>query len=138
MGTAIGVLALLATALPVAGTRANPPRWAIKVGAPRSPAGLSPGATETLPFSATTGSQASRALPRFAVSIPEEPNGDAETMAAADIPGCQARWFTATVTGIVERAGGYDGTVALAMRSSGTDQDACRNRSLAVTVTAGG
>jgi hypothetical protein len=91
-----------------------------------------------LPFSATTGSRANRTLPRFAVSIPAEPNGDAETMAAADIPGCLARWFTATVEDIVDRAGAYDGAVALTMRDSGTNQDACENESPAVTVTAAG
>jgi hypothetical protein len=92
----------------------------------------------TLPLSATTDARAHRTRPRFGVSIPAEPNGDAETMAAADIPGCLARWFTATVEDIVDRAGAYDGAVALTMRDSGTNQDACENESPAVTVTAAG
>jgi hypothetical protein len=137
-GTAIGALALFATALPAPVTRANRPLWAIKISEPRSSARLSPGAAETLPFTATTRSRATRTPPRFAASIPAQPNGDAETMAAADIPGCLARWFTATVAEVVERAGGYDGAVVLTMRNSGTNQDACQDESPAVTVTAAG
>ncbi len=138
-GTAIGALAMFATALPAAPvTRANRALWAIKIGAPSSSARLSPGASETLPFTATTRSRANRILPRFAASIPAQPNGDAETMAAADIPGCLARWFTATVAEVVERAGGYDGAVVLTMRNSSTNEDACQDESPAVAVTAAG
>jgi hypothetical protein len=134
----VGFLVIVAVALPASGTRANPPRWSIKVGAPRSFTPLGPGAAETLPFRATAGSRADGTMPRFAASIPQEPNGDAESVAAADIPGCLARWFTATVAQVVARAGAYEGTIAVTMLNGATNQDACRGESPAVTITAAG
>ena len=78
-----------------------------------------------------------RLVPNNALpSVPRD--APAESGAAADISGCLARWFTATVTQVGEQAGAYDGTIALTMLNGGTNQDACRGESPAVTVTAGG
>jgi hypothetical protein len=97
------------------------------------------GAGESLPFTIANSRAGNESLRAVTVSLLTAPNGDAETAAGADIPGCLARWFIATVgvtNETLRRGGTYIGKVDLTMRDSGTNQDACRNASPAVVVTA--
>lgn len=82
-------------------------------------------------------------LRSIAASIRAEPNGDAETVAGADIPGCLASWFVVSIESRggsppaeLRPGGSYTSKLAVTMKDSGTDQDACRTASPAVTVTA--
>ena len=107
---------------------------------------LYPGATnntELIPFAVTNASHAGQRLNRVVASVPVTGGGDARTAAGADIRGCRAAWFSASIGGgastlpvELSRGAVYVGHVDLVMRDSGTNQDACRGASPAITVTA--
>lgn len=101
------------------------------------------GAGESLPFTIANSRAGNESLRAVTVSLLTAPNGDAETAAGADIPGCLARWFTAVVDPAnaafppqVTPDASYAGRIALTMRDSDTDQNACRGATPAVSVTA--
>lgn len=123
--------------------------WGITQGTPSwsgSLTALYPGAssdTEYLPFTVTNNGHGHQAVTSITVSLPAETNGDAETAAGADIPGCLASWFTAapdsgnpTLPSDLAPAGTYAGKVDLTMQDTATNQNACQNASPAVTITA--
>jgi hypothetical protein len=107
---------------------------------------LYPGATndsEYLPFTVTNNGHGHQAVTSITASLLAETNGDAETAAGADIPGCLASWFTVTVDpgnpslpANLAPAGTYAGKVDLTMQDSGTNQNSCQNAAPAVTITA--
>jgi hypothetical protein len=107
---------------------------------------LYPGAssdTEYLPFTVTNNGHGHQAVTSITATLPAETNGDAETAAGADIPGCLASWFTATVDASnpslpanLAPAGTYTGKIDLNMSDSGTNQNSCQNAAPAVTITA--
>lgn len=140
--TLIAVLVLATTALAALGSDTSGGGWSTTVAA-AVPSTLAPGATEQIPFVVTNGSHDTRPLSSLTASIPTEPSGDAETAGRVDIPGCLARWFTALIDPAnaalppqVTPGASYAGRIALTMRDSGTDQDACRGAAPAVSVTA--
>jgi hypothetical protein len=123
-------------------------QWGVSTGSPTWSGALTalyPGATndtEYLPFTATNNGSGKQAVTSVTVSIPQKANGDAQTAAGADITGCQASWFTATVDAgnpalpdDIAAAGTYTGKVDLTMQDSGTNQNACQGAAPAVTVT---
>jgi hypothetical protein len=140
VATITAVLVLATTALAAFTTqRLASPRWASTLGAPSGR--LAPGTAQSLPFTVVNAGQSTARLTTVTVSLPAEPNGDAETAAGADIPGCRAAWFTASVdTGNLPRSlnegASYRGQVELTMRDSDTNQDACRSTAPALTVSA--
>jgi hypothetical protein len=124
-------------------------QFAVSQGSPTwsgSLTALYPGAsndTEYFPFTVTNNGNGHQSVGSITVSMPTEANGDAETAAGADIAGCQASWFTASLDAgnpslpaNLAPAGTYTGKVDLTMQDSGTSQNACQNASPAVTVTA--
>jgi hypothetical protein len=123
--------------------------WGVAQGTPTwsgSLTALYPGAssdTELLPFTVTNNGHGHQAVTSITASLPAETNGDAETAGGADITGCQASWFTATVDSSnaalpanLAAAGTYTGKIDLTMQDSGTNQNACQNAAPAVTITA--
>jgi hypothetical protein len=131
------------------GTVGSSTAWNVAMGSPTfqgSFTALYPGATnnnEYLPFTITNNGKGFQNLQNVAVSMPTESNGDAETAGGADIPGCQASWFTAVldsgnpvVPDDIAAGGTYLGKVDLTMQDSGTNQNACQAAAPAVTVTA--
>ncbi len=130
------------------GTVGASSQWGIGEGTPTWSGALTalyPGAnndTEYLPFTATNNGSGKQAVTNVTVSIPAEGNGDAKTAAGADIVGCLASWFTATVDATdpslpadVAAGGTYAGKIDLTMQDSGTNQNACQNAAPSVTVT---
>jgi hypothetical protein len=108
---------------------------------------LYPGATndtEFLPFTVTNNGNGHQAVTTIGAVLPAEGNGDAETAAGADIAGCLASWFTATVdTGNpalpsdLAPGGTYSGKIDLVMpNNTTTNQNACQGKAPAVTITA--
>lgn len=107
---------------------------------------LYPGAsndTEYLPFTVTNNGKGRQAVTSITAVLPAEANGDAETAAGADIPGCLASWFTATVDPTnpslpddLTPAGTYTGKIDLTMQDAATSQNSCQNAAPAVTITA--
>ena len=107
---------------------------------------LYPGATNNtqfLPFTVTNNGNGHQSVTTIAASLPAQANGDAQTAAGADIPGCLASWFTATVDAgnpilpsNLAPGGTYTGKIDLTMQDSGTNQNACQNAAPAVTITA--
>jgi len=131
------------------GTVGTSSTWAVTQGTPTwsgSLTALYPGAssdTEYLPFTVTNNGHGHQAVTSITASLPAETNGDAETGAGADIPGCLASWFTATVDSSnpalpsdLAPGGTYTGKVDLTMQDTATNQNACQSASPAVTVTA--
>lgn len=149
---ATGAALFLSTAgLAVAGGSSTPQaQWASTLG-PAAWSGqltaLYPGAaadTERFTVTVTNTGQKAQRLSSITASIPSQANGDAQTGAGADIPGCRASWFAVSIgqdnrllPTQVGPGESYTGTVELAMQNSGTNQDACRGASPAFTVTAG-
>ena len=144
------VLALSTSALAVGGGSSHPQaQWKATLGRATWSGKLTalyPGATnntELIPFMVTNASHAGQRLNRAVASIPETAGGDAQTAAGADIRGCRASWFAVVVDHAdrplpLELAAGasYRGKVDLTMRDSGTNQDACKGASPAISVTA--
>lgn len=107
---------------------------------------LYPGATNNtqfLPFTVTNNGNGHQSVTTIAASLPAQANGDAQTAAGADIPGCLASWFTATLDTAnpalpsnLAPAGTYTGKIDLTMQDSGTNQNACQNAAPAVKITA--
>jgi hypothetical protein len=107
---------------------------------------LYPGATndtELLPFTVTNNGHGHQSVTSVTASLPAETNGDAETAAGADITGCQASWFTATLDSSnpslpsnLAPGGTYTGKIDLTMQDTSTNQNACQSASPAVTITA--
>jgi hypothetical protein len=129
--------------------RASGVQWRVRLGAPSwsgSLTALYPGAAddiEYIPFVVTNGGQGTEKLRSVAVSIRGAPNGDAETAAGARIPGCLASWFVVSIESrgagppdALSPGGSYTSKLAVTVKDSGTDQDACRSVSPAVIVTA--
>ncbi len=123
--------------------------WGVAQGTPTwsgSLTSLFPGATndtELLPFTVTNNGHGHQSVTAVTATLPSETNGDAETAAGADITGCQASWFTATLDASnpslpanLAPAGTYTGKIDLTMQDSGTNQNACQNAAPAVTVSA--
>jgi hypothetical protein len=139
----IGVLVLATTALAALHSgNASGGGWSTTVAA-ALPSTLAPGATEQIPFVVTNATHDTKPLNSVTATIPTEPGGDAETIGGVDIPGCVARWFTAVVDPAnaafppqVTPGASYAGRIALTMRDSDTDQNACRGATPAVSVTA--
>jgi hypothetical protein len=72
------------------------------------------------------------------------PGGDVRTATAVGIPGCRAAWFKLSVDGrngrlpaAIAPGASYAGAADLAMRDSGSNQNACRGAAPAVTITSG-
>ena len=107
---------------------------------------LYPGATNNtqfLPFTVTNNGNGHQSVTTIAASLPAQANGDAQTAAGADIPGCLASWFTATLDTAnpalpsnLAPGGTYTGKIDLTMQDSGTNQNACQNAAPAVKITA--
>jgi len=123
--------------------------WGVSQGTPSwsgSLTALYPGAasdTEYLPFTVTNNGHGHQAVTAITAALPAETNGDAETAAGADIPGCQASWFTASVDSgnpalpsDLAPGGTYAGKIDLTMQDTATNQNACQSASPAVTITA--
>ncbi len=133
-----------------AGTVGSPSQLSIAQGTASwsgSLTALYPGAasdTEYLPFTVTNNGKGHQAVSSIVPTIPAEPgSGDAETAAGADIPGCLASWFTATVDSgdaalpaDLAPAGTYTGKIDLTMTDTSTNQNACQGAAPAVTITA--
>jgi hypothetical protein len=149
--TTAAALALSTSALAVgSGSTPAPAQWRTRVGSVSWSGRLSalyPGApadTELLHFKVTDAGHAAQRLGSITASMPTGPGRDAETASGRDIPGCRAAWFTVSVDRGNRRlplhiapGGSYAGAVDLAMRDSGSDQDACRGAAPAVAITAG-
>ncbi len=131
------------------GTVGTSSPWAVATGTPTwsgTLTALYPGATnntELIPFTVTNNGHGHQSVAGIAATLPAQSNGDAQTAAGADIPGCLASWFTATVdTGNpalpsnLAPGGTYVGKIDLTMQDSGTNQNACQNAAPAVTITA--
>jgi len=145
-GTAL-VLSTSALALG-GGSTPTPAKWKLRLG-PASWSGkltgLYPGLandTEIFPFTIVNKGRSVQHLTSVSVSISTHAGGDAETVAGADIRGCRASWFTVSVDPRdrslpvnVASGASYAGRIELAMRNSGTDQDACKAASPAFTLT---
>ena len=123
--------------------------WGVATGASTwsgSLTALYPGATnntEFVPFTVTNNGNGHQSLASITAALPTQANGDVQTAAGADIPGCLASWFTVTVdTGNpalpsnLAAGGTYVGKVDLTMQDSGTNQNACQNAAPAVKITA--
>ncbi|HTT30708.1 MAG TPA: hypothetical protein VMG37_19995 [Solirubrobacteraceae bacterium] len=150
LAAAVAALFLSTAALAVAGGSSPPPaQWTSTLG-PASWSGkltaLYPGAagdTELFTLTLTNAGQSTQRLSSITASIRSQANGDAETAAGADIPGCRATWFTVAVDdhgplpARLASGASYTGTIELAMQNSRTDQDGCRGAPPAFTVTAG-
>jgi hypothetical protein len=128
------------TSSPLAVTT-NTPTWSGTLTA------LYPGATndtELIPFTVTNNGNGHQAVTNVQISMPTEANGDAETAANLDIPGCKAAWFTAAADSgngalpfDLAPSASYPFKVDLTMQNlSNTVQDACKGAAPAVTITA--
>lgn len=121
-------------------TSLGPATWSGKLTA------LYPGAshdTERRPITVINTGRSPQRLSSLSASIPAGPGGYAQTAGRANIRGCRAAWFSASIgdgrpTLPVElsRGASYIGHVDLVMRDSGTNQNACKGASPAITVTA--
>jgi len=131
------------------GTVGSSSAWGVTTGTPTwsgSLTALYPGATNNtqfLPFTVTNNGNGHQSVTTISAVLPHQANGDAQTAAGADIPGCLASWFTVTVDGgnpalpaNLAPAGTYAGKVDLTMQDSGGNQDACQGKAPAVTITA--
>ncbi len=131
------------------GTVGSSSAWTVAMGTPTwsgSLTALYPGATndtELMPFTVTNNGSGHQAVTNLTAVLPAESNGDAETAAGADIPGCLAAWFTPTLDSgnpalPDDIAGGstYTGKVDLTMQDVNANQNPCQGKSPAVTVTA--
>jgi hypothetical protein len=131
------------------GTVGSPSQLAIAQGTASWSGTLSalyPGATndtEYLPFTVTNNGKGHQAVSSVVATLPAETNGDAETAAGADIPGCLASWFTVTTDPLnpalpddLAPAGTYTGKIDLTMTDTSTNQNACQGAAPAVTITA--
>lgn len=151
---AVAVLVLAATAfVAFAGrasyaARASGAQWRTSLGQPTWSGPLTafyPGVahdSEYIPFAVTNIAQGRQNLRSITASIRAEPNGDAETADGADIPGCLASWFVVSIETRADglpadlfAGGSYRSKLAVTMKDSASNQDACRNASPAVTVT---
>jgi hypothetical protein len=123
--------------------------WGVTTGASTWSGGLTalyPGAannTEFVPFTVTNNGTGPQSVTSISAVLPHQTNGDAQTAAGADIPGCLASWFTATVDSgnpalpsNLTAGGTYTGKIDLTMQDSGANQNACQNAAPAVTITA--
>jgi hypothetical protein len=123
--------------------------WGVTTGTPTwsgTLTALYPGATnntELIPFTVTNNGHGHQSVTSITATLPAQSNGDAQTAAGADIPGCLASWFTATVDSgnpalpsNLAPAGTYIGKIDLTMQDSGTNQNPCQNAAPAVTITA--
>ena len=133
------------------GPRAAPaqPQWKMTLG-PVTRSGrltaLYPGArddAEVLAFTVANVGHAKQRLNRIVASVAAASDGDAETAAGVDIRGCRATWFPVVVDRAdrpppleLAPAASYHGKVELTMRDSGTNQNACRGASPAVSIAA--
>jgi len=148
---AAGAALFLSTAAFAVGAGSSPPpsQWTTTLG-PASWSGkltaLYPGAagdTELFTLTVTNAGQTAQRLSSVSASVRSQADGDAETAAGADIPGCRAPWFTVAAEPLdplparLAPGASYTGIITLAIRNSGTNQDACRGASPAFTVTAG-
>ncbi|HUA47752.1 MAG TPA: hypothetical protein VMA77_21115 [Solirubrobacteraceae bacterium] len=99
--------------------------------------------TEVFPLTITNGGRSVQRLTKVSASMMTRAGGDAATAAGADIRGCRASWFTVSVdprdrplpVKLAARAS-YAGRVALAVRATAANQDACEGAAPAFTVTA--
>ncbi len=145
-----GAALFLSTAALAVGAGSSPPQaqWKATLGRATWSGRLTalyPGAaddTELVTITVTNAGHKAQRLSSVTASIRSQANGDAETAAGGDITGCRATWFTVSIahhsalsTRIAPRKS-YAAQVRLAMRNSGTNQDACRGASPAFTVTA--
>jgi hypothetical protein len=144
-------LVLSTSALAVgAGSSPAPARWKTTLGPVTwsgQPTALYPGAagdTELVAVRVANSGHVAARLRSVTASIPTEADGDAETVAGADIRGCRASWFTISIKhgnralpAEIASGASYTGRLDLAMRDSATNQDACEGASPAFTVRAG-
>lgn len=128
---------------------AQPAQWRVRLGTATwsgKVLALYPGVandTEVFSFTVTDGGRAVERLHSVTVAISSRPGGDAATSAGLDIRGCRANWFTVSLDPRdhalplnLASGAAYTGKLDLTMRSSGTDQDACRRAAPAFTLTA--
>jgi hypothetical protein len=100
--------------------------------------------TEFRSLTVTNGSRAKQTLRSVTASIKTAGDGDAQNAAGADLRGCRASWFAVSVANrgrplpaLIPAGDFFTARIALTMRDTSTDEDACRNRAPAFTVTAG-
>jgi hypothetical protein len=123
--------------------------WGVTTGTPTwsgSLTALYPGAvndTQLIPFTVTNNGNGHQSVTTVSAVLPHQANGDAQTAAGADIPGCLAGWFTATADSgnpalptDVAPGATYAGKVDLTMQNVNVSQDACQGKAPAVTITA--
>jgi hypothetical protein len=106
---------------------------------------LYPGAandTELITFTVTNNGNGSQRLANLTPAIPST-NSDAQTAAGAEIVGCTANSFTATldagnpaVPATLAPGATYTGKIDLTMQDTGANQDPCQGKAPAVTITA--
>jgi hypothetical protein len=133
------------------GTVGAPSAWTVATtGTPTwsgSLTALYPGATndtEYIPFTVKNNGNGNQAVSNITLAVPAEANGDAETAAGGDIPGCPASSFMATLDAgnpslpsDVAPGSTYNGKIDLIMKDlPTTDQTPCKNTAPAVTITA--
>ena len=148
LATAAAALTLSTTALAAfaAHDRAPAGGWNVSLGASSwsdSLSALYPGAagdTEILPFKITNARFERRVLRSITASIRTEPDGDAETVAGAEIRGCLAQWFTVSsgpsaLPSVLASGATYSGDFEIRMVDSGSDQSACEGVTPAVELT---
>ena len=130
------------------GSGSTAPKWKPRL-APASWSGrltgLYPGVandSEVFPFTITNTGGSTQRLNSITVAISTHAGGDAERATGADIRGCRAAWFRVALDPRdrplpVKLASGrsYAGRVELAMRNSGTNENACEGGSPAFTLT---
>jgi hypothetical protein len=125
-------------------------QWRLTLGAPAWSGrltGLYPGVandTELRSLTVANASRAKQTLRSVTASVRTAGNGDAQNAAGADLRGCRARWFAVAVGGrsqplpaLIAPGDVFTARIGLTLRDNSTDQDACRNKSPAFTVTAG-
>lgn len=144
-----GTAFVLSTSAFALGGHANPaPQWKPRLGTATWSgrlAALYPGVandTEIFPLTVTNTARSVERLHSISVSLVTRA-GDAVTAGGADIRGCRASWFTISLDPHnralplkLASEGSYTGRIDLAMRDSGTDQNACERGAPAFTVTA--
>ena len=116
--------------------------WTVSAG-PVAGGPIYPGAgTETITFTVTNTSNAYAEFSSATASIPTyEATTDAETSADADISGCTASWFAATVSNDpdlnTQIAPGDNAsvTVSVQLTDEAVDQDSCAGASPAVSLS---
>lgn len=128
------------------GTVGTATAWTVTVGSPTGGALLPGSGTDTFAVSVKNAGAGNQLLTSISVAV-NTSGPDAATALGADIPGCLASWFTASVAlqpttpdavpydvpGGVTEAGG---SVTLVLNDAAANQNACESALPGITVTA--